>query len=136
LYGVLSAMKLSDIDLGEGVIDILHGQGIDEFYPPQADSIEPTLSGKNVVLAMPTASGKSLVAYLSIIKAVQKGGKALYIVPLRALASEKYDDLKAFESLGLKVALSIGEVALAGEAFCCGGGRDPPDERCEQGSHA
>ncbi|MCK5290716.1 MAG: DEAD/DEAH box helicase [Thermoplasmata archaeon] len=102
-------MKLSEIDLGEGVIDILREQGIEEFYPPQADSIGPTLSGKNVVLAMPTASGKSLVAYLAIIKAVQKGGKALYIVPLRALASEKYDDLKAFEKLGLKVALSIGD---------------------------
>jgi helicase len=109
LYGVLIAMKLSDLDLGEEVIDILHGQGIKEFYPPQADSVGPTLSGKNVVLAMPTASGKSLVAYLAILKAVQAGGKALYIVPLRALASEKYDDLKAFEKLGVKVAISIGD---------------------------
>jgi len=102
-------MKLSDLDLGDEVVEILQSQGIEEFYPPQKDSIEQTLSGKNVVLAMPTASGKSLVAYLGILKSVLKGGKALYIVPLRALASEKYEDLKAFEKLGIKVAISIGD---------------------------
>ncbi len=102
-------MKLSELDLGEDVVEILNSQGIQEFYPPQAESIGPTLSGNNVVLAMPTASGKSLVAYLGILKSVLKGGKALYIVPLRALASEKYEDLKAFEGLGIKVALSIGD---------------------------
>ena len=47
----------------------------------------PALAGKNLVLAIPTASGKSLIAYLAILKSVLKGGKALYIVPLRALAS-------------------------------------------------
>jgi helicase len=102
-------VKLSDIGLGNDVLDILKSQGIKEFYPPQADSIGPALDGRNVVLAMPTASGKSLVAYLAIVKSVLAGGKALYIVPLRALASEKYEDLKAFERLGIKVAISIGD---------------------------
>jgi helicase len=102
-------MKLSELDLGEEVFDILSSQGIREFYPPQSESIGTTLAGNNVILAMPTASGKSLVAYLGILKSVLKGGKALYIVPLRALASEKYEDLKAFERLGIKVALSIGD---------------------------
>lgn len=102
-------MKLSELDLGEEVLDILRSQSIEEFYPPQSESVGTTLAGKNVVLAMPTASGKSLVAYLGILKSVMKGGKALYIVPLRALASEKYEDLKAFERLGMKVAISIGD---------------------------
>ncbi|TET91634.1 MAG: DEAD/DEAH box helicase [Methanomassiliicoccales archaeon] len=102
-------MKPSELGLGKDVADILQSQGIKELYPPQEESIGPALSGKNVVLAMPTASGKSLVAYLAIVKSVLKGGKALYIVPLRALASEKYDDLKAFEKLGIKVAISIGD---------------------------
>ena len=58
------------------------------------------LEGKSLVLAIPTASGKSLVAYLAVLKHVLNGGKAMYILPLRALAAEKYDDLRAFETLG------------------------------------
>jgi len=77
--------------------------GIEELYPPQEKAIRPALEGKNLVLAIPTASGKSLVAYLAILNAVLRGGKALYIVPLKALASEKYEDLVRFESLGMKV---------------------------------
>ncbi len=62
------------------------------------------LQGKNLFLAVPTASGKSLVAYLAALKHVlERHGKVLYIVPLRALAAEKYDDLKRFEPLGVKV---------------------------------
>ncbi|MDD5502491.1 MAG: DEAD/DEAH box helicase, partial [Candidatus Thermoplasmatota archaeon] len=72
------------------------------------------LSGKNLVLAVPTASGKSLVAYLAMLKSVlEKGGKCIYVVPLRALASEKYDDLKKFESLGIRVTYSIGDLDAA-----------------------
>ncbi|TLZ51413.1 MAG: DEAD/DEAH box helicase, partial [Methanobacteriota archaeon] len=49
------------------------------------------------------------VAYLAVLKHVLAGGKAMYIVPLRALAAEKYDDLKAFEPLGIKVGISMGD---------------------------
>ncbi len=84
-------------------------QGIEELYPPQADAIGPALLGENLVLAIPTASGKSLVAYLAILASVLRGGKALYIVPLRALAAEKYEALKDFEPLGIKVGISVGD---------------------------
>jgi len=88
---------------------ILAAKGILSFYPPQEEGLRHALKGENLVLAVPTASGKSLVAYLATIKSVLSGGKALYIVPLRALASEKYEDLKAFEPLGIKVGVSIGD---------------------------
>jgi replicative superfamily II helicase len=62
-----------------------------------------------VVLSIPTAAGKSLVAYLAIAQRLKnEGGKAFYIVPLRALAREKYEDLKAFEALGLKIGFRQG----------------------------
>src|SRR5439155_1751583 len=72
-------------------------------------AIGPALLGENLVLAIPTASGKSLVAYLAILASVMRGGKALYIVPLRALAAEKYEALKDFEPLGIKVGISVGD---------------------------
>jgi len=102
-------MKVSDLGLDERIVSTLSRQGIEELYPPQAESIEAALAGRSIVLAIPTAAGKSLIAYLAAVKSVMAGGKALYIVPLRALASEKYDDLKEFESLGIKVGISVGD---------------------------
>ncbi len=102
-------MRIADLGLDPRIVEILKQQGIEELYPPQADAIGPALLGENLVLAIPTASGKSLVAYLAILASALRGGKALYIVPLRALAAEKYDDLKAFEPLGIQVGISVGD---------------------------
>lgn len=102
-------MRVADLGVDPRVVDLLKKQGIEELYPPQVDAIGPALLGENLVLAIPTASGKSLVAYLAILASVLRGGKALYIVPLRALASEKFEDLKAFEPLGIKVGVSMGD---------------------------
>src|SRR5437870_13809892 len=102
-------MRVADLGLDPRVVEILKGQGIEELYPPQSDAIGPALLGENLVLAIPTASGKSLVAYLAILASVLRGGKALYIVPLRALAAEKYDDLKELELSGMQVGVSVGD---------------------------
>ena len=102
-------MKFEELNLEPAVVDSIRRQGYSNLYPPQEDALPAALEGKSIVLAVPTASGKSLVAYLSIVSAVLKGRKAVYIVPLRALASEKFEDLKKFEDLGVRVALSIGD---------------------------
>jgi helicase len=102
-------MLLEALDLDDRIVKVLKEDGIEELYPPQELAVGPALSGKNLVLAIPTASGKSLIAYLAILNAVLRGGKALYIVPLKALASEKFDDLVRFESLGIKVGESSGD---------------------------
>ena len=84
-------MRVDELGIDSRIVSRLREEGIEELYPPQADAIGPALSGKNLVLAIPTASGKSLVAYLAMLQAVLRGGKALYIVPLKALASEKFE---------------------------------------------
>ncbi|MEF8835841.1 MAG: DEAD/DEAH box helicase, partial [Candidatus Thermoplasmatota archaeon] len=102
-------MKVDDLEIPEEAKSLIRSDGIEELYPPQEKGVEDVLSGNNCVFAYPTASGKSLLAYLGIIKRVlEEGGKALYIVPLRALASEKLDDLKRFEELGMNVGISMG----------------------------
>lgn len=102
-------MRIADLPIDPRAVQILDGQGIRELYPPQAEALPHALAGENLVLAIPTASGKSLVAYLTILKSVLAGGKALYIVPLRALAREKFEDLLQFKDLGIKVALAMGD---------------------------
>ena len=92
--------------------------GIENLHPPQHEAMPSVLSGANTLLAIPTASGKSLVAYIGIIRRLlvdEPGSKAVYIVPLKALASEKHEDLVALGgSVGLTVGLGIGDAS--GEA--------------------
>jgi len=102
-------MKVDELGLDPRIVRKLREDGIEELYPPQEQAIGPALNGKNLVLSIPTASGKSLVAYLAMLQAVLRGGKGLYIVPLKALASEKFDDLSKFEDLGIRIAEATGD---------------------------
>jgi len=103
-------MRVTELPLDDRAVKVILDQGIEELYPPQQDSSMAVLQGKNTVLAVPTASGKSLVAYLACVSAALRGGKCLYIVPLRALATEKYQELSAFRSLGLRIGISTGDL--------------------------
>ena len=91
---------------------ILRKDGITSLYPPQSAALVPVLAGRNVLLACPTASGKSLVAYLALLRAARAGRTGLYLVPLRALASEKGEELEQFAELGVRVGVSIGDFDL------------------------
>jgi helicase len=95
--------------------EILESDGIRSLYPPQAAALGPVLAGESVLLACPTASGKSLVAYLALLRAARAGRTGLYLVPLRALAQEKGEELERFGPLGVKVGISMGDFDLSAE---------------------
>jgi helicase len=104
-----------DVSAIPGVPDWLSGhlqdEGIEALYPPQAEAVEAGVTeGANLVASVPTASGKTLVAELAMLSAVagEESGKALYIVPLRALASEKAEEFEQFEEYGIEVGVSTG----------------------------
>ncbi|MDD1741463.1 MAG: ATP-dependent DNA helicase [Methanothrix sp.] len=91
-------------------VEVYAGRGYKELYPPQAQAVERgLLDGKSMLLAMPTASGKTLLAELAMLRAALAGRRSLYIVPLRALASEKYESFKKFRDLGVAVGISTGD---------------------------
>jgi len=102
-------MLTDEIDLPAGFLEIIKEEGITELYPPQSEAMPHVERGENVLMAVPTAAGKSLVAYVGALRGALKGGKALYIVPLRALAWEKIEELRKFEKLGIKVGVSLGD---------------------------
>jgi helicase len=112
-------MNIQDLDLPDSVIQFYKNSGITELYPPQTDAIVAgLLEGKNLVAAIPTASGKTLLAEFAMLSSIldeNRRGKALYIVPLRALASEKYDSFRKFESIkksngrGVSAGISTGD---------------------------
>jgi helicase len=103
-------MNVGDVPgLPEGVREHFRTQGIEELYPPQAEAVEKGVTdGESLVASVPTASGKTFVAELAMLSAIERGGKALYIVPLRALASEKAAEFGAFEEHGVSVGISTG----------------------------
>jgi helicase len=91
-------------------VEVLRASGIKELFPPQRGAIENGLfSNENFVIAIPTASGKTLLAELAMLREVMNAGKCLYTVPLRALAVEKFEEFQKWEKLGLRIAYSIGD---------------------------
>ena len=94
-------MKIEDLPIPESVKQVVIKSGITELYPPQEEAIRAgALEGKNLVLASPTASGKTLTAELCALKHVlERNGKVLYLSPLRALASEKYFEFKKYSTI-------------------------------------
>ena len=111
-------MKIEKLDLPDEIKKFYLDSGINELYPPQTEAVEKgLLEGKNLLAAIPTASGKTLLAELAMLKSIQKGGKALYIVPLRALASEKFRRFQEFSELGVRVGISTGDYDLRDEGL-------------------
>lgn len=100
-------MKVEDLPLSRSLIERYTSSGIHGLYPPQAECVEKGIfEGKNLLVAIPTASGKTLVAEMAMHFHYGKGGKCLYIVPLKALASEKFEE---FSGKGARVGISTGD---------------------------
>ena len=110
-------MRIRELQLDPQVVTLLENDGLDQLYPPQEDAIKAgVLDGKNLVLASPTASGKTLVAEICILKHIlERNGKAIYLAPLRALASEKFKEFQRYSSIKkpsgehLRIGMSTGD---------------------------
>lgn len=79
------------------VQDILTRQGIPALYSHQALATDHIRAGHSVVVATPTASGKSLVYNLPMLERCLRDAdaRALYLFPLKALAQDQYHALTA-----------------------------------------
>ncbi|MBI4162788.1 MAG: DEAD/DEAH box helicase, partial [Candidatus Aenigmarchaeota archaeon] len=96
-------------DIPEEAVKILMGN-FTYFNPVQKAALDKgLLDGNNLVVAAPTASGKTLIAEMALLRNFYKGGKTIYLCPLRALAWEKYEDFQKYKQLGLKIAVSTGD---------------------------
>jgi len=101
-------MQIQDLAIPDSLKQQYLGMGIRELYPPQATCVEKgLLDGNNLLVAIPTASGKTLIAEMAMHRHIATGGKCLYIVPLKALATEKYEE---FGGKGVRVGISTGDL--------------------------
>jgi len=107
-------MKIDELLLAPNTINFLKSEGYTELYPPQEDAIKAgVLDSKSVLVSVPTASGKTLIAMLATLSHLSKNkSKVIYLTPLRALASEKFEEFKNLEKISgskVKVAISTGD---------------------------
>jgi helicase len=101
-------MQIQDLAIPGYLKQYYATAGITGLYPPQETCIaKGILDGRNHLVAIPTASGKTLVAEMAMHHHIAHGGKCLYIVPLKALASEKSEE---FGGKGVRVGLSTGDL--------------------------
>jgi len=97
----------------ENIKTYLKKQNILELRPSQEKSIKKGLfkNNHNQIISTPTGSGKTLVGELSMLDCfLNKNKKAIYIVPLKALASEKYREFKELYGDDFKIRVSVGEI--------------------------
>lgn len=84
--------ELSSDDLLNRFLAYVEDKGL-SLYPAQEEAMLELLDGKNVILATPTGSGKSLVAAFYHFIAVAEGKRSFYTAPIKALVNEKFFDL-------------------------------------------
>ncbi len=100
-------MRLSEIGYDDQFIEIL-GKDF-ELYPHQEEAILKLRQNRNLLVTVPTAAGKTLIAYAAIMSNIKAGKRSLYIVPLKALAFEKFSELKVLRKHGYSVAIATGD---------------------------
>ena len=110
-------VKVSCLELPAAALRLLAAGGYEELYPPQAAAVKAgLLGGRSVLVSAPTASGKTLVATLSMMAhlSARRRGRIVYLSPLRALAAEKFAEFKKIGGAPLgrkraRVRISTGE---------------------------
>ncbi|MDG6243255.1 MAG: DEAD/DEAH box helicase [Methanolobus sp.] len=102
--------KIKDLPLHKSFKKILLEKS-DTLLPVQSLSVENgLLKGQNQLVTSVTATGKTLIAELAGVEnLLRKKGRMLYLVPLVALANQKYEQFtKRYSSIGLKTSIRVG----------------------------
>ena len=104
-------------DLPTGLADALRARGVTRLYRHQAEALRAAQDGENLLLATPTASGKSLCYLLPALAAARHGGKALFLFPTKALAQDQVAELIELSTAGqLGVRAATFDGATPGDA--------------------
>jgi archaea-specific helicase len=109
-----ATVKIENLPLAKKFKEILL-QKSETLLPVQALSVEAgLLEGKNQFVVSATATGKTLIGEMAGVQnLLDKKGKMLYLVPLVALANQKYDQFKErYSKLGLTTSIKIGAILI------------------------
>lgn len=92
-------------ELHPSVRAALGARGVEELYVHQAEAFRRATAGEDLVIATPTASGKSLCYNLPVLHAFASApeARALYMFPTKALSRDQEEGLRGFmQAAGLR----------------------------------
>jgi helicase len=96
--------------------ELLQLLNYDSLYPPQELALSKgVMNGNNILVTTPTSSGKTLIGLMGMINILSKGKKVVYLTPLKALATEKFNEFKIIKNLScfknrkINIAISTGD---------------------------
>jgi helicase len=78
---------------------------IKELNPAQKAVVDSGYleDNSNYIIAIPTASGKTILGVMAALQSILKGGKAVYTAPLISIQNEKIAEFKSFEKHGITI---------------------------------
>src|SRR5437667_12469984 len=80
-----------------------------ELLPVQERAVKEfgLFADGNLIVFSPTSSGKTFIGEMAAVKAARGNTKVLYMVPQKALAAEKFEELqRRYSPAGIKVVVS------------------------------
>jgi helicase len=101
--------KLLRYGIPEGVIESWRKNLAEELLPLQALAVAKyeLLNGQSLIISAPTSSGKTFCGEMASVANLFKRKKVIYLVPLKAIAEEKFSDfVEKYSDLGIKVVIS------------------------------
>ena len=114
---------LSAFAVPERVLDVW-GTRFSELNDLQLSAVNDyrVLNGDSLLVVAPTTSGKTFVGELAAARVIADGRKAVFLLPFKALANEKYEEFEELygQSLGLRVLRCTGDYADQTEPFLKG----------------
>ena len=108
-------LPVDEMGLSEGIAKYLQEKKITNFYKFQEEAILEIISGNNVIITAPTASGKTEAFTIPVIHKVAKQGKsgivsAVFVYPTKALSRDQLPKIKEIASkVGISVAVFDGD---------------------------
>lgn len=102
--GTLEAFGIDD-----RIIELWKNAGHEELLPIQQIAVRKgkILVGESAVIFSPTSSGKTFVGEMAAVQTARQNQRAIYLVPQKALAEEKYQEFtRKYGSFGIRVVIS------------------------------
>jgi len=93
----VEALYGEDPLLNAEIASVLQHLGIEHLFKHQVQALQHIRAGRNLLVATPTASGKSLIYNVAVVEALLKHGgkKSLYLFPLKALEQDQLKNLRS-----------------------------------------
>ena len=101
--------KLLRYGIPKSIIESWRKNQGEDLLPLQSLAVSKydLLNGKSPIISAPTSSGKTFCGEMAAVANLFRRKKVMFLVPLRAVAEEKYSDFSVkYAPLGIKVAIS------------------------------